>query len=510
MNTRIRTRIWLFPLIIGLITVPLMTETISGRVTDESGRAIPDAHVQIDFYPQIHNKTTRTDRLGEWQFHIPGKRSGCLGHFIYKITASGYREYRDGGEIAGSLPVTLTAMLIPASRLEMNNDFQKGRILLADLHPDQAWESFQKALQAAPDHAPFLLFRARSECLRKNLPEARATLLATLSVPSVADDRALTTAIFEELGDLAQTEGNPLEAEAKYREARERTPADRVILIKMANLAETSHQDTAAQRLFDELKLNLIKVAGDQAATAKSEPAQPVSAILQKAAAYCRKLEQVAYHFICREQILQYPNDLAGSSDYREHLFQYRIQGENQNIEETRMQVAGGKKRVTIIKDDILRSFVSRFSFYIPIDLLAAEKQPFFLYRELGRRVIAGIPFIIIDIRTRTPLPGKRALEGSAWVSEIDGSVLRIDIDPESILGIERRRQGAVETGFDQVIHFDTHWYEVEKSGLRFPTRTHFIELFKRGSLEKKNFEAVYSYDQYTFFQVIIKEVVTH
>ncbi len=142
--------------------------------------------------------------------------------------------------------------------------------------------------------------------------------------------------------------------------------------------------------------------------------------------------------------------------------------------------------------------------------MLAAGNQRYYHYRILREERIAGEPFLLVRIEARRQFSDRGLLEGSVLVSPANGSVLRIDIAQDSIIGIEERRRLAGEEGFEGVIIRDSHWFEKMNAGLRFPSRSEMRELYLKDQMQTLHYTVSYAYSAYKFFSVQISDIEIH
>ena len=102
---------------------------------------------------------------------------------------------------------------------------------------------------------------------------------------------------------------------------------------------------------------------------------------------------------------------------------------------------------------------------------------------------------------------------GVVWIDERDGSVVKIELNPLALRGIDTlqniaRRKGAM------LEVTDIHWFEIEKNAIRFPSKTEISEIkfaVTEGSetspQELENSKTVFEYKDYRFFNVNVDVV---
>jgi len=101
---------------------------------------------------------------------------------------------------------------------------------------------------------------------------------------------------------------------------------------------------------------------------------------------------------------------------------------------------------------------------------------------------------------------------GVVWLDVGDGSVVKIELNPRSLRGIDRLRSRAGRKG-TRLKLTDVHWYDVIKKGIRFPSRTEISRLFLAKQAEDReptrteHALTVFSYKNYRFFNVNVAVV---
>jgi hypothetical protein len=231
-----------------------------------------------------------------------------------------------------------------------------------------------------------------------------------------------------------------------------------------------------------EVKKATVEVAAAMPAfVPEGDNAVVLSEMLAKAAAYAEKLKTAAFHFICREDVSEdifSPGDgkAVQPATARNHwVYDYQIIARDRKIAENRVLLEKNGEKLHLAQAQLETVFHSYFSFYMPATLLAGEKQHMYQYRLLGREMINNKSAWQIAAILRVPgsIPW-----GNVWISEADGSVLKIQVNQTSIVGFEKLAQHAFEHGFMPEIA-TIHEYGLEKDGVRFPTRTTFLERYK-------------------------------
>ena len=94
---------------------------------------------------------------------------------------------------------------------------------------------------------------------------------------------------------------------------------------------------------------------------------------------------------------------------------------------------------------------------------------------------------------------------GKIWVDKEDFSVLKIEIEAESLAGFENLKEMSKKRRIRPIITV-THDYGLEKKGIRFPSKTIFEESYiGLGTGKFRASRTIITYDDYRFFTVDVK-----
>jgi hypothetical protein len=233
--------------------------------------------------------------------------------------------------------------------------------------------------------------------------------------------------------------------------------------------------------------------------------------ILIKSAEYCSKLTASALYFVCVEKITeetaqnnkegrlsnpQEPSyrDLTdprrnqefrheGTPErYREgphkstlrknvYVYDYQLIKKGDKIEESRtlLEENGTKKNE---KNAVLktRKFYSYRSVLGPIGLLGKSQQNKFNYTIIEEKKHQDRDALVIEAMPKT-VSDQSSNYGRIWVDKENFQILRIDVAQESLAGYKDPKV----KGIKHIITV-THYYDVEKNGLMFPSKTVFEE----------------------------------
>jgi hypothetical protein len=255
-----------------------------------------------------------------------------------------------------------------------------------------------------------------------------------------------------------------------------------------------------------------------------------LDSLLKKSAQYCQKLRKATFYFTCIEEVIDthwYRGDLVREDFY---LYDYQIiREENGKMTENRQlkpesaeYLANDRKKIKKSGDEeiILTNFFSSYPFLMPIGMLAEENQSKYLYRLLGRNTIARRSIYKVSVEPKEEgIMIKNSNYGVVWIDEEDGSVYKIELDPNSLGGLKQLTKLARQKRHRLKVT-DVHWYEVQRKGIRFPSRTEINCSFLDWDQVKKMWDrlrsaaleqvgTVFEYKRYQFFNVNVDVVET-
>ena len=253
-----------------------------------------------------------------------------------------------------------------------------------------------------------------------------------------------------------------------------------------------------------------------------------LDAVLEKTAKYCEKLKNATFYFTCLEEIKDV-YILKGQeikNDFYRHDYQIIMDGngrmseKRENMdEETGITGTDKKKRKRKKKKKdepplILTNFYSYYPFLMPVTLLGKENQENYSYQLLDKEKIGIRETLKVSVDPREK-SGRAINHGVVWLDVRDGSVVKIELSPFSLRGIDALQEVARRKGAMLKVT-DIHWYEIEKDQLRFPSKTEIseIKLAQYGPANEKereleNSKTVFAYKNYRFFKVNVDVVDT-
>lgn len=239
-----------------------------------------------------------------------------------------------------------------------------------------------------------------------------------------------------------------------------------------------------------------------------------LEAILDQSANYCEKLKKATFYFTCKEEIFDFYS-IEGKK-VKENVYRYDYQilmEEKGKMTENRSLIKNnhsGKKRKKKKrqKDEfVLTNFYSNYPFLLPVTLVGKENRMRHRYELLSREKINGRETFKIGV-TPVNKESNTINHGVIWVDSKDGSIAKIELNPRSLKGFEKVKNRAVKKNASLKLT-DIHFYEVKKSGIRFPSRTEMRLIYlaekednKQKPVELEHAATIFSYRDYKFFKV--------
>jgi hypothetical protein len=304
-------------------------------------------------------------------------------------------------------------------------------------------------------------------------------------------------------------------------------------LIIEANDRQTGHTASVSQKIaVPESKYQLEPVLLTEAREEMKGAGhkQTLDSLLKKSARYCQKLKKVTFYFTCTEAVIDshwYRGDLVRKKQY---LYDYQIireengkMNENRKLKPVSIESPGKPEEETGKAKDgkiILTNFFTSYPFLMPVSMLAEENQSKYRYRLLSPETIARRTLFRVSVEPKEEgVMIKNSNYGVVWIDGEDGSVYKIKLDANSLGGVKRLEQLA-RAKRNRLRVTDVHWYEVQRKGIRFPSRTEIncsfldwdqvkrvLNRLRSGALEQVG--TVFEYKKYQFFNVNVDVVET-
>ena len=265
-----------------------------------------------------------------------------------------------------------------------------------------------------------------------------------------------------------------------------------------------------------------------QTDNSKTNDQDELELILKKSAEYCERLSNSALHFVCEETINEelnhgpFEGDPVGTSsggnitrqsstggrniESNKYVYDYQLIKKGNKIEETRILLKeNGKKKHEENAPLKTKRFYSKRSVYGPVGLLGKEQQGKYDYKIIKEQTIRKRKTYVIGVTPKMNIEGNPNF-GKVWVDKEDFSVLKIEIQQQSLVGFEKIEQMSEKQGKSPIIT-TTHDYFIEKNGIRFPSKTVCEEIYlvRLRRARTRISETIITYDNYKFFTVDTK-----
>lgn len=250
---------------------------------------------------------------------------------------------------------------------------------------------------------------------------------------------------------------------------------------------------------------------------------EKLSAILNKSAEYCQRLAKATLNFVCQERIeesINYYKDVRYSDFYREgiktvrksrkvntYTYDYQLIKKGDSIKEHRILLEeNGRKKYEKNASLKTKRFFTERPVCAPIGLLSKYWQNFYNYKIIKEEDLDGRETIVIEAKPKSPMKEKPNY-GKIWVDKEDFSILKIEFFQESLAKFKKLRKMARRYLLKPRL-IDTHYFGIEKNGIRFPSKVHFTEAYLTKDQRRLVLsEATFAYDDYKFFTVEVEIV---
>jgi hypothetical protein len=266
---------------------------------------------------------------------------------------------------------------------------------------------------------------------------------------------------------------------------------------------------------------------GSTSPDSKRDPPIELERILRESAAYCEKLTNSALFFVCKEKIeeeihhidfsevevwrptgmrrvyrVRNPRPKAEKNTY---IYDYQLIKKGTKIEESRILLQENEEK-KYVKNSKLKTkrFYSKKSIFGPVGFLSKNWQETYNYKIKKEDTINGRMAIVIEALPKIKMKDKPNY-GKIWVDKEDFSVLKIEIEAESLAGFENLKEMSRKRRIKPIITV-VHDYGIEKKGIGFPSKIIFEESYiGPGTGKFRASRTIITYDEYRFFTVDVK-----
>jgi hypothetical protein len=290
--------------------------------------------------------------------------------------------------------------------------------------------------------------------------------------------------------------------------------------------------------IMEEIEKKAQKIAREKRKSKETIPLEELNRYLAGVSQYCEKIKKSAFHFFCKESIAETRIPLTsrqqdipdiGVADMRlrparalrnvrekvytqvnKYEFTYRLIKQGVRIKEER-EFLSSHDNVKVARNNkkVPRAFFSQKAVFAPITLFDHSRQALYDYTFLRYEQWQGRPAIVIEATPKDPQKEKSTVYGDVWIDKEDFSVLKIEADPNSIMGYEQLKGLAKKLRTRLKLSLETE-FGLLHHGIRFPTSVRSLEKYKGGRLISKHkgsagwerTRTIFSYKDYRFFDV--------
>ncbi|MGD2093070.1 MAG: hypothetical protein PVH61_43310 [Candidatus Aminicenantes bacterium] len=303
---------------------------------------------------------------------------------------------------------------------------------------------------------------------------------------------------------------------------------------------QQAHASVHGMELYEEdpeLIAEEKKKTAEERKKGETISAEEMTRILQGAADYCQQLKQSAFHFYCREKILETRNPLTNSgpqsrarrkltarekgnyalrdmrdtafTQVKSYVFGYRLIKQGDQIKEERDWISSGDN-VKVHRDQVVKTnaFFSEKAVFAPITNLDRTRQEKYNFQFIRFDERNGRPAAVIEALPKDPVE-TATIYGTLWIDTEDFSILKIEADPKSIRGYKALKELAQKLRTRLYLSMEID-FDRQQKGIRFPTKISFLEKYKGGRIiygyqRAKGWERTrteFTYSHYRFFDV--------
>lgn len=259
--------------------------------------------------------------------------------------------------------------------------------------------------------------------------------------------------------------------------------------------------------------------------SAKRSEQKQLKQILEKTAAYCEVLEEVAIYYYCQEKVEEiiYPipprfrgfitTDIGLQGDFsrfhnREfirnvYIYDYQLvrKGKGKKRKETRTLLKENNKERRKKRAHLkTKLFEYRTIVYGPL-VFAKKQQKHYIFKIIDHQEWQGRQILVIEATPR-PRVKKKLTWGKFWVDKDNFTILKIKIAQKSMGNYEEIEKKSRVLNATPNITIFLH-YDIEKNGIRFPSKVVLEEIYVTAEREKILLSKInVDYTDYRFFTV--------
>ena len=257
-----------------------------------------------------------------------------------------------------------------------------------------------------------------------------------------------------------------------------------------------------------------------------------LAGLLEKAAAYCARLENAALDFVCRERITETVDpslDVAAKPGPRVSSWNWQTNGATMviartrkakrtleydyqcvrsegAIEEKRTLLKVNGKKINVPEAGLETSIIVFGTALMgPVGLFGERFQPQYDYTIAGEDKVENRRVVVVSALPKPGAPETRNLYGAAWIDAVTADILRIEWSENRVGRYEIFEKRGELYGRTPRLVIRSEFSE-EKNGIRFPSRLVVEEAYLDGkgrAVVRSETEVVYG--DFKFFTVEVE-----
>jgi hypothetical protein len=258
-----------------------------------------------------------------------------------------------------------------------------------------------------------------------------------------------------------------------------------------------------------------------QTSDRSSNSSSELDEILEKCEVYSNKVENASLHFVCIENVKEeittsvysHAVPIPGSNgtlrtfsshptwEKNLYVYDYQLIKQGGKVTEKRILLEeNGEKKYEDNAPLKTKRFYSRWSALGPVILFSKNWQEKYSYRLVKKGRYKRERAFIIEVFPKKDVE-KKLHSGKVWVSRKDGSIMKMEIDMESLPGFEELREKSKKRNIKPIFTI-VHHYDFIKNGIRFPSKTYFEESYLSRGSRSTTSKTTFLYSNYKFFIV--------
>ena len=214
--------------------------------------------------------------------------------------------------------------------------------------------------------------------------------------------------------------------------------------------------------------------------------------LLIRSAEYCEKVKNIALFYVCLEKIKEKKYIYRTTTSERislggaviekpykslklkrtriySYVYDYQLIKKGEELNERRILLEKNNKKKHKENAELEVGYSAKYLVYGPVGFLSSYWQNYFDYEIIGEERKGGNLATVVKAMPKANNEDNRN-SASMWIDETDGSILKMEWEPESILDYEGKPVRSQAGDLKPVVVWKAT-YGIEKNGVRFPNR---------------------------------------